>query len=525
MNNRLARHVLQCAIDAGVKEFCVAPGKRNSPFVYALAHAKGLKAYYWPEERSAAFFALGRARATGRPVAVITTSGTAAGQLLPAAMEAYYTHQPLLLLTADRPRRLRGTGAPQCAEQVGLFSYYARYMQDIAESEICNLEKWSRQGPAHLNVCFDEPKDELCQDLCHDQQNYDTLVPVKPKKTRWSLSLFEDFLNDVNYPLVVVGALEPADRESVVHFLLRLKAPVYAEGPSGLREDIRLAPWQVNIDKIWLKSAKCGYPIDGVLRIGSIPTGRIWRDLDEKNGAVKVCSISELPFSGLSWAEGIFAPLSDFFEAAEKVGIKMNYACQAWIAAEKEAEKKLQELFYEEPRAEASLIYHLSKQIDKKALVYLGNSLPIREWDLAATKEPKNLNVKASRGLCGIDGQISTFLGLCTTEQENWALIGDLTALFDMVGPWILKQLPGLNVNLVIINNGGGQIFSRMFEHPSFVNEHQLNFEPLASFWKWKYELWDVVPKQINSSKGGRLIEIVPDQQATNRFFTKMKSL
>lgn len=525
MNNQLSRHIIQCAMDAGVKEFCVSPGKRNAALVYALEHAKGLKVYYWPEERSAAFFALGRARATKKPVAVVTTSGTAAAQLLPAAMEAYYTHQPLLLITADRPRRLRGTGAPQCAEQVGLFSYYARYMQDMSESETCNLHKWSFNGPAHLNICFEEPDAKTCEALCQDQQIYHEAISKVVRKNYWSLATFKEFLQEVRYPLVILGAIEREDRESVVEFLLKLRAPIYAEAPSGLREDVRLSPWQVYSDQIWKRSSQHGYPIDGVLRIGSIPTCRIWRDLDEKNGAVKVCSITELPFSGLSWNEGIYAPIKDLLEAAQDLDFRKNYPCSDWMAAEREMLAKIKTLFYEEPRAEASFFYHLSKRISKRALVYLGNSLPIREWDLAATREPKELDVTASRGLCGIDGQISTFLGLSSTMHENWGIIGDLTALFDLVGPWILQQLPDLDINLVIVNNGGGQIFSQMFAHSAFLNAHQLSFEHMAKFWNWHYEKWETIPETIDDVKGGRLIEIVPDCQATQRFLTKLKAL
>lgn len=350
MNTRLALQILQRAIDAGVKEFCLAPGKRNAPLVYALAHAEGVKTYYWPEERSAAFFALGRIRATDRPVAVITTSGTAAAELLPAAMESYYTHLPLLLMTADRPRRLRGTGAPQCAEQVGMFSYYARYMQDIALEEDCPLHKWSQQGPAHLNICFDEPKEVECQTFCQGMLNYPHGPPKEIKESRWSLALFEEFLSSVRYPLVVIGALRPSERESVAAFLLKLKAPVYAEGPSGLREDPRLAPWRVGIDQVWARSSKAGYPIDGVLRIGSIPTGRIWRDLDEKNGAVKVCSISELPFSGLSWAEGIYTLFDRFHAKIENWNFDAHYPCQEWLKQEKRRRKNCCIFFMKSPR-------------------------------------------------------------------------------------------------------------------------------------------------------------------------------
>ena len=154
MNTLLARKVLEEVKRVGVSEICVCPGARNAPFVTSL---EDFKLYYWFEERSAAFFALGRSRALELPVAIITTSGTAAAELLPATMEAYYSGVSLLCITADRPKRFRGTGAPQSAEQVGLFGKYALFSQDLTQTEHCNLSEWNLTGPAHLNVCFEEP--------------------------------------------------------------------------------------------------------------------------------------------------------------------------------------------------------------------------------------------------------------------------------------------------------------------------------------------------------------------------------
>src|SRR5438067_1651083 len=125
MNSSLAVHTLEQAHSMGVSELCICPGARNAPWIQVLTANPGIfRCHYFFEERSAAFFALGRIRATSRPVAVLTTSGTAAGELLPAAMEAHYSGLPLVMMTADRPRSYRGTGAPQAAEQVGIFSHY-----------------------------------------------------------------------------------------------------------------------------------------------------------------------------------------------------------------------------------------------------------------------------------------------------------------------------------------------------------------------------------------------------------------
>jgi 2-succinyl-5-enolpyruvyl-6-hydroxy-3-cyclohexene-1-carboxylate synthase len=157
MNKQLAQDILDQLAKVGVKELSICPGGRNAPFVPLLRDSKRFECYYCYEERSAAFFALGKAKIKERPAAVITTSGTAAGELLPATMEAYYSGVPLILITADRPRRFRGTAAPQTAEQVGIFGIYAPYSQDIAESEKCDFNYWNKASPAHINVCFEEP--------------------------------------------------------------------------------------------------------------------------------------------------------------------------------------------------------------------------------------------------------------------------------------------------------------------------------------------------------------------------------
>jgi 2-succinyl-5-enolpyruvyl-6-hydroxy-3-cyclohexene-1-carboxylate synthase len=157
--------------------------------------------------------------------------------------------------------------------------------------------------------------------------------------------------------------------------------------------------------------------------------------------------------------------------------------------------------------------------------VYLGNSLPIREWDLSAVKKAKCLAVTASRGLAGIDGQISTFLGLCQPQRENWGIFGDLTTLYDLAGCWILPQMENIRITLVVVNNGGGKIFYRMFPHnKEMLNSHKLNFEPLANMWGLAYQCWQAVPESFTSN-GRTLLEIVPDEEATIRFWSKLEAV
>ncbi|HYC60876.1 MAG TPA: thiamine pyrophosphate-binding protein [Thermoanaerobaculia bacterium] len=132
---------------AGATEFCVCAGSRNSPLLFVLGNRNDVRLFSFVDERSAAFFAIGRAKLHGAPVAVVTTSGTAVAELLPATVEAYYSGIPLILISADRPARFRGTGAPQSIEQVGMFGAYAE----------TSLATWSCKRPLHINIEFDEP--------------------------------------------------------------------------------------------------------------------------------------------------------------------------------------------------------------------------------------------------------------------------------------------------------------------------------------------------------------------------------
>ncbi len=510
LNKQLALRVIEAAVKRGVTRFCFCPGSRNSPLFSPLMEDSRLEKYFWFEERSAAFFALGKSRAAGAPVAVVTTSGTASAELLPAAMEAYYTGAPLLLLTADRPRRFRGSGAPQAAEHLGLFGIYAPFAQDIADEERCDLEQWDCRAPAHLNVCFEDPVGEF-ELSSGDRINSDGL---------------DQFLEEAKHPLVVVSALPPESRQAVADFLLKLRAPAILEGVSGLREEKKLQHLRIaRTDNLWSGALQMEYPIDGVLRIGGVPTVRLWRDLEDKIGQVLVCSISNVPFSGLSWGE-VIAPMHGIGRFFEDYTPVRNFSQQAqkWQEADKIFRQKLLELFEKEPLAEPSLVHQLSKRIPSKALVYLGNSLPIREWDLAACHEDRELSVNASRGLSGIDGQISTFLGQCRSSGENWAILGDLTALYDLAGPWILPQLTDVRANIVIINNGGGQIFGRLYNDPRYCNPHHLNFAPFAKLWELEYAHWTQIPAHFKFDKSC-VIEITPDADSSARFWQELKKI
>lgn len=155
-NLAAARAVIERVRAAGVVDFCVCGGSRNAPLIAVLPEDRSPSAggqrptvnvLTFVDERSAAFFALGRIKRDERPVAVITTSGTAVAELLPATVEAFYSGAPLVLITADRPARFRGTAAPQSIEQTGIFGPYAQ----------TDVDRWTKRAPLHINIEFDEP--------------------------------------------------------------------------------------------------------------------------------------------------------------------------------------------------------------------------------------------------------------------------------------------------------------------------------------------------------------------------------
>jgi 2-succinyl-5-enolpyruvyl-6-hydroxy-3-cyclohexene-1-carboxylate synthase len=168
------------------------------------------------------------------------------------------------------------------------------------------------------------------------------------------------------------------------------------------------------------------------------------------------------------------------------------------------------------------------------AFVYLGNSQPIREWNRFASLEDRGFVYGENRGANGIDGQLSTFLGQAAAGRENWALVGDLTALYDVQAAWAVRHAAG-QVRVVVLNNGGGRIFERMFSNPRFQNRHALSFEPFAALWGWAYR--SIVPTASSGASAASqrppaveqacgaalpaasLIEVRPDESQTSAFW------
>jgi len=288
-----------------------------------------------------------------------------------------------------------------------------------------------------------------------------------------------------SFDLVLIGELVAAQRDAVRDFALRAGAPVYAEPLSGLREDEALRDLRILNER-----SLTGFR--SVLRIGHVPTVRYWRDLDEKLTGVAVTHVTDLPFAGVPRGEMLrelpeCEPASTSFD----------------FAADRALRERVESILDSEPQSEQAIFREISRTLPKGSRIYLGNSLPIREWDQNATREDRGYEIGANRGANGIDGQLSTFFGWCKPGANNIAIIGDLTAIYDLNAPWVVPQLDA-EFRIIIINNGGGRIFERVaslrrLDKRLILNEHAIRFQEWARMFGIEVE------------------ERVPDLEATRR--------
>ena len=292
----------------------------------------------------------------------------------------------------------------------------------------------------------------------------------------------------MNNPLIILGSLAISDRPRVRELVAN--ATVYAEPLSGLREE--LAGIAIHNERTLHRAT-----FDEVIRIGNVPTFRYWRDLETRD--VPVTHYSRLPFTGLT--RGAMRSLD------ELPAITANRD-EALYAFDRQQSSRIARILDDEPESELAMLRQLSRQLPDNARIYLGNSLPVREWDLAATRDQRGFEYEANRGANGIDGQLSTFFGWCAPNAANVAIVGDLTALYDLNAPWIVPQLEA-SFRIVIINNRGGRIFERVAtaDRRLVINDHDLRFD------KW------------GGMFGIDITELRPDNEASRRVWARYDEL
>jgi 2-succinyl-5-enolpyruvyl-6-hydroxy-3-cyclohexene-1-carboxylate synthase len=513
MNSALTQTLLLHLAQLGVREVCVAAGARNTPLITALLASSGVKLWNFFEERSAGFFALGRMMVDRKPVAVLTTSGTAAAELLPAVIEAYYQAQPLIVITADRPSRYRGSGAPQAIEQVGLYGTYAERTLDLEGN--ASDAAWPRalgSRPLHINVCLDEPLTGIDSGIDFAAWGEPSLKAKSPDMAM--CEMLETFLEQRKELTVLAGGLHPSEAKQLQPALLRLGAPIIAEATANL------APCDLIVRGG--EKALAALNPKRVLRIGSVPSWRWWRDLESRSG-VHLMHLSNASFAGLARYQGLAVQPLSLLESAA-----LGSATTEGLVAAGRADQssRLSTVLEAQPLSEPAWMQHLGRAIPAGSRVFLGNSLPIREWNLAG-EAAEGVAFFANRGANGIDGLISTFYGISSGAAEAWMIVGDLSTLYDLSAPWIAEQLPAGNRRIVIINNGGGKIFSRVESLRSLAaeargmieNRHDVSFEPWAQLWKLAYRRVTHPADLRDLPDGDVIIEVIPDAEQTEAFW------
>jgi 2-succinyl-5-enolpyruvyl-6-hydroxy-3-cyclohexene-1-carboxylate synthase len=495
--------IIEQVLRAGCGEFVVCGGARNAGLVALLEAAVGLQTWKHFEERGAAFFALGRTKDTAQPCAVVTTSGTAVAECLPAVIEAFYTCKPLIILSADRPAEFRGSGAPQVIEQEEIFGNYAAR----------SLEDWDGHGPLHLNVPLEEGE------VSHDPWTAN-VEGFLPKRLSFEVKALLSFLENGVFRgiIAMVGGLEPEDREDVFYFLKDLGIPVIADVNSGIREALG--------DLLVPEQAFRGKLPGRVLRLGEVPVGRLWRDLEDHAGT-EVLSICRngLPglardsqvihaqvgrvIRGLGPVDSIGDVRDDFLKARPLFGL---------------VDEKLESL----PDSEPGLVNLLSTYATTGESLFIGNSLPIREWNDFGQRETPYARVFANRGANGIDGQLSTWLGATAETPDSWGVFGDLTALYDLAAPAMLPQVEQQGRVLVVINNGGGQIFEKLprlahlteEQRAAIVQPQEVRLQSWAEMWGMDYLKIETREGFDNLEAGEKtlFVELIPDAIQSEEF-------
>lgn len=447
-STRLARNITRQLIKNGVTDVVLSPGSRNAPLSIALyaAEQEGLIALHVRvDERTGAFFALGMAKASGRPVAVVCTSGTAVANYHPAVLEAHHSQVPLLVITADRPERLRQTGANQTTLQAKIYGESVALAEDISKPEHDLREAFDALliGPVHLNVQFDEP---LLPDddgaWLKEVARGDTAKPRQPKLR--DLSVTE------SRGVIVVGHDRGGlDAREISDFAESIGWPLVAEDPLSFAQTVPYA-------SLFLTSKKIR---DALRPEVAIVIGRT--TLSRSLNALIKSAMREIVIDPRVAVIDIYRNADQIFLAIPRVKSEREVDSEwvsLWGTYSEETAKLLNALpdWFEGPIARS-----VARFLPDQSTLFVSSSRPIR--DLEGFAAPRgDIETFANRGLAGIDGNISTALGVASQRSATAAIMGDLSFLHDLTG---LIGVGDINLRIFVINNDGGGIFSTLPQH------------------------------------------------------------
>jgi 2-succinyl-5-enolpyruvyl-6-hydroxy-3-cyclohexene-1-carboxylate synthase len=455
-------------VGSGLEQACTSPGSRSTPLVLALARHPSVRVHVHLDERASAFFALGIAKATHRPAAVVTTSGTAAAEVFPAVVEASMSRTPLVLLTADRPPELRGVGANQTIDQTELYGTYVRaFVEAPVPGDDPDEGSWRTiatdayrsslapvSGPVHVNVPFREP---LVPRIEVPERFEGRGITVTAERTE-PFDEVLTLLGEVERGVIVAGSLR-GEAPEVTALARRLRWPLIAEPTSGLR-----SPGALGAGLFLLSNEAFigGHTPELVLQLGAAPTSRAGLELVRRGGRLVIVDPDRLVADPLRKAERtVTAGAENFARAAmEALPPRPETAWRrTWLDADERTRAAVDAFLdgLDEP-FEGGVARDLAAALPDGSTLVVGSSMPVRDLDTYMAPR-EGLRVLANRGASGIDGFVSTALGVAASGVPTTALCGDLTLLHD-VGSLMWSARRGHDAVFVVPNNEGGAIFS-----------------------------------------------------------------
>ena len=530
----------------GLKYAVVSPGSRSAPLTLGLATCSEIEAIPVLDERSAGFLALGLIRRTGKPVALVCTSGTAAANYLPAVVEAQMSGLPLVVLTADRPPEMRDCASGQTIDQRKIYGDYPVWEHELSLPGADRL-RYLRQtlrhgvrrsltplpGPVHLNVPFRDPLAPVKSEEPFLPKKFDVdtfLADVRPTQVSGTLALF-DALEPQERGLIVAGYTQvdnpPAYAEAVLGMARQLGWPVLADVLSPLRSYApKGSPLVCNYhallrDRQWADKHRP----DFVLQFGDLPTSKILRNWLAQTEAETLVIDGSYRNLDSAHARATHLRLGDdaFAEPLDMRPSPLGRYANDWLKQDQEFSECIQkqlrgcEMFFE-----GKLPWLLSRRLPEKTPVFIAASMPVRDAELFWQPSERGYAIHANRGANGIDGTLSTALGLAHGGRPAVLLTGDLAFLHDSNGLLSAPRLRG-SLTVILINNGGGRIFEnlaiREFDPPFeefFATPQQVDFEKLAAAHGIEYlkpKDWPELDRLVSKlpREGVRIIEVVTD--------------
>jgi len=471
----------------GMRHAVTSPGSRNAPLSLTLAAQEGVEAVSVIDERSAGFVALGMAKASGGPVAVTCTSGTAAANLHPAVVEAHEARVPLIVLTADRPPELREVGAGQAIDQIKLYGSAAKWFVEVGTHEpdrataihhraLACRAYWTaygdRPGPVHLNFPLREPLAPSPPSDPLDPTDWAGRPDARPwtEVRQHASAPHSDDVHAVAqriaaHPrgLIVCGPCHEYVAEAAAQLAAEAGWPLLAEPTSGLRcgdhdRSHVIAHYDVLLRiEHFVEETPPGL----VLRVGDMPTSKPLREFVAKASQIVVDPHGAW-HEPTRTAELVLHASAEQTLAALAAAVEMRSAerDQGWVQRWREADSKVSAAVEKAPDAfEGSALAAIEAELPGEAVVWVSSSMPIRDVEAYFPQSPKRLRFLANRGANGIDGVVSSALGAAVaTGLPTWILIGELALQHD-AGGLLAARRAGVPLEIVCVNNGGGGIF------------------------------------------------------------------